>query len=204
MMEIGAMSALQHDALKEVANIGAGHAATALSQMTERRIMISVPEIRLLARSEVASLIAEAREPVTLVSLHMLGDLTGETLLAFGGGADRTLASILLSRPSTPLERPLSELEASAVQEVGNILASSYLNALASLMGIMLLPSVPRLFSGPCAEAVEQREHDGVPTELALTINTEFQMEETSVEGKFLLLPDAASLRRILEHFRLA
>lgn len=197
------MNALQHDVLREVANIGAGHAATALSQMTQRRIMISVPEIRLLPRSEVAGLIAEAREPVTIISLHMLGDLTGETLLAFGGGADRTLASLLLRRLATPLEEPLSPLEASAVQEVGNILASSYLNALASLMGIMLLPSVPRLFSGPCAEAVGQREGAGAGSELAVTINTEFQMEETSVEGKFLLLPDPASLRRILEHFRL-
>jgi len=202
-MGIASMNALQHDVLKEVANIGAGHAATALSQMTQQRIMISVPEIRLLARSEVSTLIAEAREPVTLVSLHMLGDLTGETLLAFGGGADRVLASLLLSRPATPLEEPLSELEASAVQEVGNILASSYLNALASLMGLMLLPSVPRLFSGPCAEAVEQRERVGTSSEMAFTINTEFQMEAASVEGKFLLLPDSASLRRILEHFRL-
>jgi chemotaxis protein CheC len=202
MIGIATMNELQHDVLREVANIGAGHAATALSQMTGRRIMISVPEIRLLARSEVSTLIAEAREPVTLVSLHMLGDLTGETLLAFGGGADRTLASILLSRPPTPLDGPLSELEASAVQEVGNILASSYLNALASLMGLMLLPSVPRLYSGPCADAIQQREPDAAP-EMAFTINTEFQMEETSVEGKFLLLPDPASLLRILEHFRL-
>jgi chemotaxis protein CheC len=198
------VNALQRDALREVANIGAGHAATALSQMTGRRIMISVPEIRVLERSEVSGVIAEAREPITIVSLHMLGDLTGETLLAFGAGADRALASLLLRREVSPVGEPMTELEVSAIQEVGNILASAYLNALATLMGLMLLPSVPRCFTGPCHDVLLQREIAEAPSELAFTINTEFRMESETVEGKFLLLPDPASLRRILDHFGLS
>lgn len=197
------VNALQRDALREVANIGAGHAATALSQLTGSRIMISVPEIRVLERSEVSGVIAEEAEPITLVSLHMLGDLTGETLLAFGSGADRALAALLLRRPASPVEEPMTPLEVSAIQEVGNILASAYLNALATLMGLMLLPSVPRCFTGPCQVVLQQRELAETPSELAFTINTQFRMEEATVRGKFLLLPDPASLRRILTHFGL-
>src|SRR5438445_13644370 len=71
---------LQIDALREVANIGAGHAATALSQLTNRRIMISVPQINIARLEEVPDLLGHAQEVVAAVLLHMLGDLTGRTL----------------------------------------------------------------------------------------------------------------------------
>ena len=73
---------LQLDALREVANIGAGHAATALSQLTDCRIMISVPEINVTRIEDVPEMLGEAEQVVTAVLMHMLGDLTGRTLLA--------------------------------------------------------------------------------------------------------------------------
>src|SRR5213594_2917417 len=77
MEDVRDLKALQLDALKEVANIGAGHAATALSQLTHRRIMISVPEINIARLEEVPSLIGDPQEVVAAVLMHMLGDLTG-------------------------------------------------------------------------------------------------------------------------------
>lgn len=79
------LKALQLDALREVASIGAGHAATALSQLTKRKIMISVPQITVTPIEEVLKLMGDADAPVAAVLMHMLGDLTGRTLLMFPG-----------------------------------------------------------------------------------------------------------------------
>src|SRR5213594_526874 len=79
MEDVRDLKALQIDALREVANIGAGHAATALSQLTNRRIMISVPQINISRLEEVPGLLGDPQEVVAAVLMHMLGDLTGRT-----------------------------------------------------------------------------------------------------------------------------
>src|SRR5260370_17456709 len=99
MEDVRDLKALQLDALREVANIGAGHAATALSQLTHRRIMISVPEINIARLEEVPSLIGDPQEVVAAVLMHMLGDLTGRTLLLFPESVGRKVCDMLLKRP---------------------------------------------------------------------------------------------------------
>src|SRR5437879_12152850 len=81
MEDVRDLKALQLDALKEVANIGAGHAATALSQLTNRRVMISVPEINIARLEEVPELLGNAGEEVAAVPTHILGDLAARALL---------------------------------------------------------------------------------------------------------------------------
>src|SRR5437016_14666247 len=102
MEDVRDLKALQLDALKEVANIGAGHAATALSQLTHRRIMISVPEINIARLEDVPGLIGDPQEGVAAVLMHMLGDLTGRILLLFAAPVGRPLAGTLASRPLEP------------------------------------------------------------------------------------------------------
>src|SRR5438552_13657428 len=99
MEDVRDLKALQLDALKEVANIGAGHAATALSQLTNRRIMISVPEINIARLEEVPELLGNASDVVAAVLMHMLGDLTGRTLLLFPEAVGRKVCVMLLRRP---------------------------------------------------------------------------------------------------------
>src|SRR3954468_17446096 len=118
------------DLLREVANIGAGHAATALSTMIGSTIMISVPRVNVLQVDDVPPVVAAHEEPVAAVLLHMLGDLTGRTLLVFPVATAVRLAEMLLQRDSSGTTE-LGELEESAVMEVGNILSSAYMNALA-------------------------------------------------------------------------
>src|SRR5436189_6357577 len=138
------LKALQLDALKEVANIGAGHAATALSQLTHRRIMISVPEINIARLEEVPGLIGDSQEVVAAVLMHMLGDLTGRTLLLFPETVGRKLCDMLLRRPSGTTT-VFDALEQSCLKEAANILSDAYMNALSDFMGMLLLPSVPSL-----------------------------------------------------------
>src|SRR5688500_18884599 len=144
MNDIKELKADQLDALREVANIGAGHAATALSQMTGSTIMISVPTINISSLEDVPTQISEPEEPVAAVLMHMLGDLTGRTLLVFPRPTATRLAELMLRRPASGSEE-LGEMEQSAIKEAGNILSSAYMNALSDFMGMMLLPSPPSL-----------------------------------------------------------
>ena len=80
MNDLKTLKPVQVDALREVANIGAGHAATALSQMTGSTIMISVPTITIAKLEDVPPQISGPEEPVAAVLMHMMGDLTGRTL----------------------------------------------------------------------------------------------------------------------------
>ena len=191
----------QLDALREVANIGAGHAATALSQLTGHTIMINVPALGVHPRTAIRTLLERPEGEVAAVDVRMLGELTGQTLLIFEHAAAKQLAALLTMRPSS--DGALSELERSAVQEVGNILASAYLNALSQIVGGVLLPTPPRVDTGPGGDVVHEAATRGPGSDPVLTINTRFSMEGGGeVKGTFLVLPDHDSLVRILEALR--
>jgi chemotaxis protein CheC len=193
------------DLLREVSSIGAGHAATALSTMIGSTIMISVPRVNVIEVDDVLPVVSGHEEPVAAVLLHMLGDLTGRTLLVFPCATAVRLAELLLQRePSGGCE--LGELEESAVMEVGNILSSAYLNALAEFMGMMLLPSPPTLKVDTSAAIVaDTHARFGLHPEQALYVESEFLLKEVDerLRGFFLLLPDAASLAVILRSVRI-
>src|SRR6266850_1037744 len=144
MEDVRELQQLQLDALREVANIGAGHAATALSQMTNMTVMISVPKVNVLRLEEVPDLLGKPDDVIACVLMHMLGDLTGRTLVIFPEPSARMLCDILLRRPPGSTTAFL-EMEQSGIKEAGNILTSAYMTALSDFMGMMLLPSVPSL-----------------------------------------------------------
>lgn len=184
--------------------MGAGHAATALSQMTDDRIMVNVPRLQIARLEDVPETIAPPEAVVATVMTQVLGDLSGRTLLIFPRDSATRLAEILLRRePGAIVE--LGELEQSAIKEVGNILCAAYLNALSDFLGMMLLPSVPSLAIDLCTAVLTTafadfvRDHDYV-----LSIETQFQMQKGEpVQGHFLLLPDVQSLQSILRAIRL-
>jgi chemotaxis protein CheC len=205
MDDVRDLKDLQLDALKEVANIGAGHAATALSQLTERRIMISVPEIEITRLEDVPATFGDPEDVVAAVLMHVLGDLTGRTLLLMPEANARLLCDLLLRRaPGTTTA--IGTLEESSLKEAGNILAGAYLNALSDFMGMMLLPSVPSLvvdLSG--AVLTTAFLNFGQDRDFVFCVETNFHFTEAdrALTGHFLLLPDLASLRAIFEAIRL-
>jgi chemotaxis protein CheC len=208
--DLRALTPNQLDALREVANIGAGHAATALSQMIGETIMISVPMINIARLEEVPPQVAGPDEPVAAVLMHMLGDLTGRTLLVFPRRTAHRLASLLLRRPSDGADldsRDFSEMDQSAIKEAGNILSSAYMTALSDFMGMMLLPSPPSL-AVDMSDAVLTTAYlqFGTDRDLVFCVESEFLMDDTAekLRGFFLLLPDPASLQAILKAIRVA
>lgn len=206
LADLQALTDAQRDALREVANIGAGHAATALSLMTGTRIMISVPTISVAPLESLAPTIARAGESVAIVPMEMSGGLHGHTILAFPLVTAHRLAALMLQREA--LDTPaLTELEASALQEAGNILAGAYMTALSEFMRLTLLPSPPSLSVGSAhrvlSETAARLGHEGG---YVFCVETQFMIDHVGdfLPGYFLLLPDAASLRTMLEAVRLA
>ena len=205
MNDIRDLKELQLDALKEVENIGAGHAATALSQMTNRRIMISVPKIQVTRLEDTADLLGQPDEVVAAVMLHMLGDLTGRTLLVFPEHAAKTLCDLLLGR-ALGSTATFGMLEQSSLKEAGNILCSAYMNALSSFMGMMLLPSVPSLVIDSAAAVLTSAYLNfGSDRDYVFCVETQFMFaaEPETLQGHFLLVPDFGSLRAILQAVKL-
>jgi chemotaxis protein CheC len=204
--DLRTLTPLQLDALREVANMGAGHAATALSQMTGGTIMISVPRLNITRLGEVPPEFGTGEEPVAAVLLDMLGDLTGRTLLVFPKPTVMRMAELMLRRPAGS-SVALGELERSAIKEAGNILSGAYLNALSDFMGMVLLPSPPTLVIDRSGEILTPaRLGESYTSEYVFVVETEFYMQDLQerLRGFFFLLPDPASLHAILRAVRLA
>jgi len=195
----------QLDALREVANIGAGHAATALSQMVNARIMVDIPEIRIVKLEDVGELLGAPDEIVSAVMMQLLGDVTGRTIQIFPWSTAVKLTGVLLKRDATARPEDFGEVEQSALKEVGNILVGAYINALSEFMGLMLIMSPPSI-AIDTAQAVLTTsylnfgEHD----DYVFAVNTRLGMDEhTDLGAHFLLLPDDASLKVILRALRI-
>src|SRR5918998_4321671 len=194
----------QLDAIREVANIGAGHAATALSGMTNKTIMITVPRVYVRPLEEACDLVGPPDAVIAAVLMHMMGDLTGRAMVLFPQRSAHNLCDFLFRRPTGGTVE-LGPMEQSGLKEAGNILASAYLNALSDFMGMMLVPSVPSLvidLSGAVLTTAQINfAHD---RDYALCVETAFRVDgsQESLGGHFLLLPDVASLRSIFDAIR--
>jgi chemotaxis protein CheC len=201
--DVRTMSQAAIDAMREVANIGAGHAATALSQITGQRIMISVPRINITTLDNIPNTIGGAEEPVAAVAIRVDGDLTGVTLLVFPQPIALRVAGLMMGKRVATL----GEIEQSALKEAGNILSGAYLNALAEFLQMRILNSPPILavdmsdavLSSTYLEASEGAEY-------VFCVESEFQLQNDTapLRGYFLLLPDPPSLRAMLNAIKVA
>lgn len=196
----GELTPPQLDALRELGNIGMGHAATALSQLLGRTIHLQVPRATVTDLAQVPELLGGAERIVAGIALEMTGEVHGNILLVFSEESVQRLVGQLLgpdeeTSPDTPLG-------SSTLLEVGNIIASAYLNALGALLGMTLLPSVPQLsvdMAGAVVDAVLIEL--GASGNQALLLETEFFHPGDSTAaicGHFFLLPDPHCLDAIL------
>jgi chemotaxis protein CheC len=197
---------LERDALREVANIGAGHAATALSQMTSRKIMISVPEVSVRRLEEVAELVGPSDSVIAGVLMHVMGDLTGRTLVVLDQESAYALCELLLRRPRTG-QAGFDAMEQSTIKETGNILCSAYMNALSDFLGMMLVPSVPALVVDLAGAVLTTAYLNfGHERDALFCVETTFRIEgsEKTLTGQFLLMPDPPALQAIFDSIQIA
>lgn len=199
------LSENQIDALAEVGNIGAGHAATALSQLIKKKIMISVPSVKVIRTQEIDSLLGDPNTLVAGVIMNVLGDITSKILLLLTRESALNLVDMLLqNKPGST--KVLSEVGNSAIKETGNILAGAYMNSLNEFLGLMLLPSVPNLVFD-MASAIFSSLSDGFDgmSSHILSIETQFsEANEKEIKGYLLLIPDVPSVKVLLSSIRVS
>jgi chemotaxis protein CheC len=193
------LSPTQIDALREVANIGSGNAATALSKLSGMSIMIDVPSIHVANVADVERRIAGPQLPVVTLSMQILGDLDGHTLFVLPERNACLLCDLLLQRqPGTSDLR--GDLEQSSLVETGNIMAGSFLNALAAVLGKTLMPSVPTVLIEPSDVLAATT---GGAREEVLVAETAFKFERADtgldrLTGVFLfVLDDEESINQL-------
>lgn len=191
------ISQMQLSALREIGNIGSGHAATALSTMLNRRIEMSIPEVKAIEYGDAPMVIGQLEVPQAVIYVKVEGDAPGKAVFFFPLDSAEILVQTLFGS-SESYNLFENEMAQSALKEVGNIMVSSFLIALTEFSGIPLQPSVPALavdMVGAIFDAILLE--DGILEDKVLFINTQLS-GIPQIEGKFIFLPDEGSLRKLL------
>ena len=192
------LSAVQADAIQELGNIGAAHAATTLSQMLGSTIEMSVPAIRVVELSQLGQYMGE--ESAAMVAFELQGDIPHGGYILFYITRESAVRMTNTMLGQTETNRPLSEMDESALLEVGNIMVSAFLDATAELLGFVMLPSPPALTIDMAHAAMQsliaqmQEETDEV-----LLFSTELVCEEYKVDSDIIMMPERSTLLRIIE-----
>jgi chemotaxis protein CheC len=197
-INIDQMEEQYFDVLKEIGNIGAGNATTALSQMLGSKVDMKVPQVKLLEFKDVGTTMGGEDQIVAGIYLVVEGDITGSIMFMQKKESAKVMVSKLMG--GMPSEGDdFSEMEQSALKEIGNIITGAYLNSLSTLTGLKIFPSVPdlcidmagALLSVPAIEF-------GTIGDKLLLIQTDFT-DDVELSGYFVLVPDEESYGKIMK-----
>jgi chemotaxis protein CheC len=200
MRNLESLRGLEKDALREVANVGAGNAATAVSQLIGAPMTVNVPQVSIIRVEQIPAPLGGPETVVAGIYLKLFGDAPGKMLLCLTRDSIHPVIELMLGAPPKPGAGELSDIEQSALKELGNILCSAYLNALARFMDMQLLPSVPALavdmvssiLSTVLAESAESHPQ-------ALLIETQFSTPGRPIAIHLFLIPEEGSLTAMLK-----
>jgi chemotaxis protein CheC len=192
------LSAIQADAIQELGNIGAAHAATTLSQMLGSTIEMSVPAVTVVDLSHLADYMGE--ESAAMVAFELQGDIAHGGYILFYITRESAIRMTNTMLGLTETNRPLSEMDESALLEVGNIMVSAFLDATAELLGFVMLPSPPALTIDMAHAAMQsliaQMQEE---TNEVLLFSTELICEEYKVDSDIIMMPERSTLNRIID-----
>ena len=192
------LSTVQSDAIQELGNIGAAHAATTLSQMVGSSVQMSVPAIKAVDLAELGNYMGE--ESAAMVAFELQGDIPHGGFIIFYITKESAIRLTNTMLGLTDLDRPMNEMDQSALLEVGNIMVSAFLDATAELLGFVMLPSPPAL-SVDMAHATMESLIAGMGEDIdeALLFSTELVCEEHKIDSDIIMMPENSTLARIVE-----
>lgn len=198
-VKLDSMDSMQFDVLKEIGNIGAGNATTALSKLLNAKVDMKVPKIELLEFKDLSDLIGGAENIVVGILLTLEGSIDGMIMFILEKESAHKIVNMLMAGMEGGGGEEFSEIELSALQEIGNIIAGAYLSSLSSLTSLTITSSVPymaidmagAILSVPAIEF-------GKISDKALLIETEFGDKAAAVNGYFILIPTLESYNAIL------
>lgn len=193
------IDSIKLDVLREIGNIGAGNATTALSQMINRRIDMGIPTVNILGFTELAEILGGAENPVVGILLNVEGDIHGMMMFVLEQDSAHNLINLLMQK-EIPEFAEFSEMDISALSEIGNIITGAYLGSLSSLTNLKIIASVPFLSVDMAGAILSVPAIEfGKLGDKALLIQTDFGEGEDSVFGYFILIPDLESYDIILK-----
>jgi chemotaxis protein CheC len=189
---------IQLDALREVANIGSGNAATALAGMLGRSVDLSVPNAAALPLAEAVEAAGPVDAEVSAVVLPVFGDMDALVLLLFGPEEAETLCG-LLGVEGDP------EMALSALGEIGNILGSSYVGALEAMSGIAMEPRPPQTIQDMLGAIVASAlATSAVETDIALLLDSQLLVDDAECAFNFIFVPSEEGVTQLLTSLGLA
>jgi len=191
------LSDIQKDALQELGNIGAAHAATTLSQMLNSPVEMGVPKVIGVDIAKLSEYIGE--DPSAMVAFELQGEIAHGGYVIFYLSRDSAIRITNTMLGMTDTDRPFNEMDESALREVGNIMVSAYLDATAELLGFVMLPSPPSLVIDMAHAAMQSliaqmaEEIDEV-----FLFRTDLICEEHKIDSDIILMPENSSLQKML------
>lgn len=197
-LNLNQLNGMEFDVLKEIGNIGAGNATTALSQMINTKLDMAVPKVELLEFKYISDIIGGAESLVVGILLTLEGEIDGMMMFILEQKSAHHLVNILMGKQIDDFS-DFTEMDLSALSEIGNIIAGAYLSSLSSLTNLKIISSVPymaidmagAILSVPAIEF-------GKIGDKALLIESQFGQDETEVNGYFILIPTLDSYNKIL------
>jgi len=192
------LSTVQADAIQELGNIGAAHAATTLSQMLGSTVEMSVPAIKVIDIAELGNYMGE--ESAAMVAFELQGEIPHGGYVIFYISKESAIRLTNTMLGMTDMNRAMNEMDESALLEVGNIMVSAFLDATAELLGFIMLPSPPAL-SLDMAHATMSSlvAQMGEEVDEVLLFSTELICEEHKIDSDIIMLPESTTLARIVE-----
>ena len=191
----------QIDALREIGNIGASHASTALTTLLNQDILVDVPECFICKTLEAPYVLGDAEQTVVAVYLDAYGKGKGSMLLILTEEIAKKMTDMLLWRDHDP-NRMITDEDRDAISEIGNICGSAYLNAISNLLGVTMLPSPPGFAVGmlgavlqyPATMASEEYDY-------LVIIKTHFVTDRQRFPGYFIYIPDRETEKLLMQRF---
>ena len=188
----------QTDALQELGNIGASHAATTLSTMLGTPIHMSVPEICMISLDEISEYIGDGEDALAIFTMDGEIQQAGYIIVQIVKESVIRMSAVMLGLPDVP--REMNEMDESAVTEIGNIMVSSFLDGTAELLDIIMLPSPPRTIIGKTMEVIRDIVNNSdINCDNIVFFKTEMMCNDFELQCNLLMLPNQSTLYRILQ-----
>lgn len=192
------------DVLREIGNIGAGNATTALARMLQRKVDMKVPKADLFEFRDLGEVIGGEETIMAGVYMVVEGDIQGSMMFLLEKESAKHLVSQMLGEYGNPNIEEFGEMETSVLKEMGNIMTGAYLNSLSELTGLKIYPSAPDLTIDMAGAILSVPAIEfGVLGDKILMIQTRFT-DDLEIDGFFILVPELDSYKRILESLGMA
>ncbi|MCQ1538726.1 chemotaxis protein CheC [Methanocalculus taiwanensis] len=191
------LTPIQADALNELGNIGSSHAANALSALLMHQIELTVPAVEIIDLADIHGCVTD--DLFVTILFEMQGEIDHAGYIMFLLPLDSAIRMTNVLLGTTEEERELTEMDESTLQEIGNIMASAFLNASAELLSVVMIPSPPSLVIDMGHSAIEE-----ILAELAVEVNeviifhTTLTCDQYSINGNLMMMPAIDTLSQIL------